>query len=170
MVGRRSLFFLGQGLFSGLRTLGVFRDATCFLVISSGHGRSGQTSVGCGKEDEEMNFSKHNHSLAGWCSTPTLLLICSSFSREIGHRLLIGLSLSTAQLDIPNCPAIHGEDRCFFFDPLIPAEAQGLDPSSNHTQMLHAWHIYLHGWLKCMIGIIHFGILVNLLSYQYTTR
>ena len=34
---------------------------------------------------------------AGWCSTPTLLLICSSFSRENGHSLLICSSLSTAQ-------------------------------------------------------------------------
>ena len=36
--------------------------------------------------------------LTGWCSTPTLLLICSSFSRENGHSLLICSSLSTAQL------------------------------------------------------------------------
>ena len=34
---------------------------------------------------------------AGWCSTPTQLLICSSFSRENGHPLLICSSLSTAQ-------------------------------------------------------------------------
>ena len=33
----------------------------------------------------------------GWCSTPTLFLICSSFSRENGHPLLICSSLSTAQ-------------------------------------------------------------------------
>ncbi len=36
----------------------------------------------------------------GWCSTPTLLLICSSFSRENGHSLLICSSLSTAQYHI----------------------------------------------------------------------
>ncbi len=36
--------------------------------------------------------------LPGWCSTPTLLLICSSFSRENGHSLLICSSRSTAQL------------------------------------------------------------------------
>ena len=35
---------------------------------------------------------------SGWCSTPTLLLICSSFSRENGHPLLICSSLSTAQI------------------------------------------------------------------------
>ena len=34
---------------------------------------------------------------AGWCSTPNQLLICSSFSRENGHPLLICSSLSTAQ-------------------------------------------------------------------------
>ena len=34
---------------------------------------------------------------SGWCSTPTVLLICSSFSRENGHPLLICSSLSTAQ-------------------------------------------------------------------------
>ena len=33
----------------------------------------------------------------GWCLTPTLLLICSSFSRENGHIFLICSSLSTAQ-------------------------------------------------------------------------
>ena len=34
----------------------------------------------------------------GWCSTPTQLLICSSFNRENGHPLLICSSLSTAQV------------------------------------------------------------------------
>ena len=38
----------------------------------------------------------------GWCSTPTLLLICSSFSRENGHPLLICSSLSTAQKSLGN--------------------------------------------------------------------
>ena len=38
-----------------------------------------------------------NH-LSGWCSTPNQLLICSSFSREYGHPLLICSSLSTSQL------------------------------------------------------------------------
>ena len=36
-------------------------------------------------------------SFTGWCLTPTLLLICSSFSRENGHIFLICSSLSTAQ-------------------------------------------------------------------------
>ena len=40
-------------------------------------------------------WKKH---VTGWCSTPTLLLICSSFSRENGHPLLICSSLSTAQV------------------------------------------------------------------------
>ena len=34
----------------------------------------------------------------GWCSTPTLLLICSSFSRESGRLFLICPSLSTPQV------------------------------------------------------------------------
>ena len=39
----------------------------------------------------------------GWCSTPTQLLICSSFNRENGHPLLICSSLSTAQKQSDNC-------------------------------------------------------------------
>ena len=39
-----------------------------------------------------------NKILAGWCSTPTLLLICSSIRWENGHPVLICSSLSTAQL------------------------------------------------------------------------
>ena len=38
--------------------------------------------------------------ITGWCSTPTLLLIWSSFSRENGHPLLICSSLSTVQIII----------------------------------------------------------------------
>ncbi len=37
-------------------------------------------------------------SIAGKCLTPTQLLICSSFSRENGHLLLICSSLSTSQI------------------------------------------------------------------------
>ena len=33
--------------------------------------------------------------MSGWCSTPTLLLICSSFSRENCHSLLISFYTST---------------------------------------------------------------------------
>ena len=40
--------------------------------------------------------------IPGWCSTPTLLLICSSFSMENGHSLLICSSLSTAQIHLPS--------------------------------------------------------------------
>ena len=36
--------------------------------------------------------------ITGKCLTPTQLLICSSFSRENGHPLLICSSLSTAQI------------------------------------------------------------------------
>ena len=38
--------------------------------------------------------------MAGWCSTPTQLLICSPFSRENGHLLLICSSISTSQMVI----------------------------------------------------------------------
>ncbi len=38
--------------------------------------------------------------IAGWCLTPTLLLICSSFSRENGNIFLICSSLSTAQIGV----------------------------------------------------------------------
>ena len=41
-----------------------------------------------------------NKNIAGWRSTPTLLLICSSFSRENGHSLLICSSLSTARIGV----------------------------------------------------------------------
>ena len=52
--------------------------------------------------------------LTGKCLTPTLLLICSSFSRKIGHLLLICSSLSTSQLKIP-CPVLprSSEQVCF---------------------------------------------------------
>ena len=43
-------------------------------------------------------FRVHSKNITGWCSTPTWLLICSSFSREDGHPLLICSSLSTAQI------------------------------------------------------------------------
>ncbi len=38
----------------------------------------------------------------GQCSTPAILLICSSFSREDGHLLLICSSLSTSQCNMIN--------------------------------------------------------------------
>ena len=40
---------------------------------------------------------KKREKYSGWCSTPNQLLICSSFSREYGHPLLICSSLSTSQ-------------------------------------------------------------------------
>ncbi len=48
----------------------------------------------------QKETSKQHQSITGWCLTPTLLLICSSFSRENGYPLLICSSLSTAQLKI----------------------------------------------------------------------
>ena len=54
----------------------------------------------CTKSGMKM-LNMHKTCLSGWCSTPTLLLICSSFSRENGYPFLICSSLSTAQLYIP---------------------------------------------------------------------
>ena len=42
-------------------------------------------------------FSGKIRRLSGKCLTPTQLLICSSFSRENGHVLLVCSSLSTSQ-------------------------------------------------------------------------
>ena len=52
--------------------------------------------------------------LAGKCLTPTQLLICSSFSRENGHLLLICSSLSTSQL---------GQEKCGFFCGANPSDS-----------------------------------------------
>ena len=45
----------------------------------------------------QQSDSSKDLCFSGWCSTPTLLLICSSFRRENGHPLLICSSLSTVQ-------------------------------------------------------------------------
>ncbi len=50
-----------------------------------------------------------NRHATGWCSTPTLLLICSSFNRENCHPSLICSSLSTAKANIQGnsfCPLL----------------------------------------------------------------
>ena len=49
-------------------------------------------------QETSRNLPEKCMYLSGWCSTPTQLFICSSFSRENGHPLLICSSLSTAQL------------------------------------------------------------------------
>ena len=51
--------------------------------------------------------------ITGWCSTPTQLLICSSFNRENGHPLLICSSLSTAQISNWSFPKIW---KVYLFD------------------------------------------------------
>ena len=56
------------------------------------------------KEHRRVPFLQVNNEdriplLTGKCLTPTQLLICSSFSRENGHLLLICSSLSTSQLN-----------------------------------------------------------------------
>ena len=57
-----------------------------------------------GSEQQHLNTGKRQ---AGWCSTLTVLLICSSFSREYGHPLLICSSLSTAQQGISAIEFLH---------------------------------------------------------------
>ena len=52
--------------------------------------------------------------ISGWCLTPTLLLICSSFSRGYYHPLLICSSLSTCQ--ISNLKAYYNFHSWFFFN------------------------------------------------------
>ncbi len=58
--------------------------------------------------DANMRIPRHHDAdflfifLAGKCLTPTQLLICSSFSRENGHVLLVCSSLSTSQLGLGN--------------------------------------------------------------------
>ncbi len=69
-------------------------------------GKIPHTHTGCQKArgPSQAKSSKKNtvrlipKNLTGRCSTPTQLLICSSFNRENGHPLLICSSLSTAQL------------------------------------------------------------------------
>ena len=65
----------------------------------------------CRMEAQGMKFHnvlKYRLRSTGWCSTPTLLLICSSFSRENGHPLLIYSSLSTAQSRVYCFFSTHG--------------------------------------------------------------
>ena len=51
------------------------------------------------KTQQKSNIADIYSKTAGWCSTPTYLLICSSFNRENGYPLLICSSLSTGQTD-----------------------------------------------------------------------
>ncbi len=53
---------------------------------------------GSSRELSGFALSLLETTLTGKCLTPTQLLICSSFSRETGHLLLICSSLSTSQL------------------------------------------------------------------------
>ena len=173
MVGRRSLFFLGQGLFSGSRTLGVFRDATCFLVISSGHlFVQVRRPLVVAKRMKKWRF-----------------LQTQSFPRHpksSSHtwwRSVIFLDPNLRDWMSKGCSTwIHHPSRCLFLDQAEMSSNQkkwgNMFPfSDDHTQMLHAWHISylptfgLNVWYivgKCSVhgasGIVHFGILVNLLS------
>ena len=73
--------------------------AVTIAVHVSGNPKTRKTSGG-GLRRLRCFLSWNFRGVTGWCSTPTLLLICSSFSRENGHPLLICSSLSTAQVKI----------------------------------------------------------------------
>ena len=57
--------------------------------------------------------------IPGWCSTPTYLLICSSFNRENGYPLLITVlqirprmkALQSNRLETEQIPRVHGPKR-----------------------------------------------------------
>ena len=71
----------------------------------------------------------------GWCSTPNQLLICSSFSRENGHPLLICSSLSTAQY-IYIYVSIHTHPPC-----LNEAISMYKDPWKHKTKHPLSKHV-----------------------------
>ncbi len=108
--------------FVGVTVLPMFRGSDCFVCfchrkplnflepIWYGHGtkynitnrkKSEYIPSGIRKKQKVSIFKKKN--ITGWCLTPTLLLICSSFSRENCHLLLICSSLSTAQIKMFHC-------------------------------------------------------------------
>ncbi len=72
--------------------------------------------------------------LPGWCSTPTLLLICSSFSRENGHPLLICSSLSTGQLRLPSSL------RPWYWQFILIVNPKAPSPPMETPLTLQTWH------------------------------
>ena len=70
--------------------------------------------------------------MTGWCSTPTLLLICSSFSRENGYPLLVCSSLSTAQM-------------IFFWFWWFKQAPLGVHMVSTPPNFLNGWNLKLDG-------------------------
>ena len=79
----------------------------------------------------------------GWCSTTTLLLICSSFSRENGHLFLICSSLSTAQYIyntcLVACPIRYPKKTWVLKSPssssiflFIPSKSHDVPSNKNH--------------------------------------
>ena len=83
---------------------------------------------------------------SGWCSTLTLLLICSSFSRENCHPLLICSSLSTAQSFFCQA-AIHLANK-LHFSPLrshSPAHRRDIQRVQRVDQHCHR-HLQLAGY------------------------
>ena len=79
--------------------MSIWRWKLVILSISYSKSIKNCTLVACQRLKKKTT---HNTKLpkkkSGWCSTPTYLLICSSFSRENGHPLLICSSLSTNQI------------------------------------------------------------------------
>ena len=81
----------------------------------------------------------------GCCSTLTLLLVCSSFSRENGHPLLICSSLSTAQ----------GRNTIIFvvvFAPEISGTFITANPGFQESARLQGIHTFLRQEKKTEIG------------------
>ena len=68
-----------------------------FLGMGFGYGRAERNTSLSLEVGHRTNLGQQM-ALAGWCSTLTWLLICSSFSREKDHPVLIYSSLSTSQL------------------------------------------------------------------------
>ena len=68
-----------------------------------------------------LNYPEKNKYSTGWCSTPTLLLICSSFSRENGYPLLICSSLSTPQSRTSCSIKVHLDVKCVKLEKTQPS-------------------------------------------------
>ena len=107
----------------------------------------------------------------GWCSTLTLLLICSSFSRENVHLLLICSSLSTTQKMVFFPPWLLGREKTFMNfgeeKPKLNSEldlARGATVDGSEIWQTHQLRLvvylshYLHG-VFYIISVVVWGFL-----------
>ena len=97
--------------------------------------------------------------LTGWCSTPTLLLICSSFSKENGYPFLICSSLSTAQLSFVK-QATHSCNKTSHFKPTAASTRRAASPI--FFWQVHPRPLVLYNVLRCVfcynsLGWTRFG-------------